>query len=101
MQHNAINTVRSHALFVSALQPSDDPDAEQIRQAITGAIRQYRSRGCVARMAQEFGDHPETAVARLRWARQIVAETFEAAPATVSHTRPVSTSRTVGVAAAA
>jgi hypothetical protein len=30
-------------------------------------------------MAQEFGDHPETAVARMRWARQIVAKTFEAA----------------------
>jgi hypothetical protein len=101
MQHIAINIVRSHALFVSALQPSDDPDAEQIRQAITGAVRQYRSRGCAGRMAQEFGDHPETAVARMRWARQIVAETFAAAPARVSHTRPVTAARMVGVAAAA
>jgi hypothetical protein len=100
MQHIAISVVRSHALFVSVLQPSDDPDAEQIRQAITEAVRQFRSRGCAARTAQEFGDHPETAVARMRWARQTVAETFEAAPATVSHTRPVSASRTVGMAAA-
>jgi hypothetical protein len=52
-------------------------------------------------MAQEFGDHPETSVARMRWAREIVAETFEAAPATISHTRPVTASRTVLVAAAA
>jgi hypothetical protein len=101
MQHIAINTVRSQALFVSALQPSDDPGAEQVRQAITGAIRQFRSRGCAGRMAQEFGDHPETAVARMRWARQIVAETFLAATARVSHTPPVTASRTVRVAAAA
>jgi hypothetical protein len=87
MQHVVLNTVRSHALFVSALQPSDDPDAEQVRQAITGAVRQFGSRGCAGRMAQEFGDHPETAVARMRWARQIVAKTFEAAPARVSHIR--------------
>jgi hypothetical protein len=101
MHHIAINTVRSHALFVSALQPSDDPDAEQVRQAITGAVRRFRTSGCLRRVAQEFGDHPETAVARMRWARQIVAETFTAAPARVSHTRPVTVSRTVSVAAAA
>jgi hypothetical protein len=101
MQHIVINTVRSHALFVSALQPSDDPGAEQVRQAITGAVRRFGSRGCAGRMAQEFGDHPETAVARMRWAREIVAETFEAAPARISHTRPVTASRTVLVAAAA
>ncbi|HEY3008921.1 MAG TPA: hypothetical protein VGJ63_12795 [Micromonosporaceae bacterium] len=101
MQHIAINSVRSHALFVSALQPSDDPGTEQVRQAISGAVRQFGSRGCAGRMAQEFGDHPEAAVARMRWARQIVAETFEASPAWVSHTRPVTASRTIRVAAAA
>jgi hypothetical protein len=28
--------------------------------------------------AQEFGDHPETAVARMRWARGVVGEVFAA-----------------------
>lgn len=101
MQHIAINTVRSQALFVSALQPSEAPGAEQVRQAITGAVRQFRSRGCAERMAQEFGDHPDTAVARMRWARQVVAETFEAAPARLSQTLPATTSSLVRVAAAA
>ena len=76
MQHIAINIVRSHALFVSALQPSDDPGAEQVRQAIAGAVRQFRSTGCAARMAQEFGDHPEAAAARMVWALRVVQDCY-------------------------
>jgi hypothetical protein len=74
-----INTVRSEALFVSALQRSDDPDAGQVRQAIAGAVRAFGSRGCAARVAQEFGDHPETAVTRMRWACRLVDEMFRIA----------------------
>jgi hypothetical protein len=73
-----INDVRSEALFASTLQRSDGCTAAQVRGAITAAIRQFGSRGCAARMAQEFGDHPGTAVARMRWARDRVAEVFEA-----------------------
>ena len=29
--------------------------------------------GCAGRVAQEFGDHPETAAVRMRWARTAVA----------------------------
>jgi hypothetical protein len=58
------------ALFVSALQSSDAPSARQLRQAIDGAIRTFGASGCAARVAQEFGDHPEIAVARMRWARE-------------------------------
>jgi hypothetical protein len=76
-----INDVRSEALFASALQRSDGCTAAQVRDAITAAIRQFGSRGCAARMAQEFGDHPGTAVARMRWARDRVAEVFVAATA--------------------
>jgi hypothetical protein len=80
-----INDVRSEALFASSLQRSDGCTAAQVRDAITAAVRQFGSRGCAARMAQEFGDHPVTAVARMRWARQLVAETFEAAPSPDLH----------------
>jgi len=44
-----------------------------IAGAITSAIHRFGPRGCAARMAQEFGDHPETAAARMRWARQLAA----------------------------
>jgi hypothetical protein len=73
-----INDVRSEALFASALQRSDGCAEAQVRDAITAAIRQFGSRGCAARMAQEFGDHPGPAVARMRWARDRVAEVFTA-----------------------
>jgi hypothetical protein len=57
------------ALFVSALQCSQAPSTDQVRQAIDAAVRALGYSGCAGRVAQEFGDHPETAVARMRWAR--------------------------------
>jgi hypothetical protein len=67
------NDTRREALFVSALQPSDAPTADMIVGAIRSAMHQFGPRGCSARMAQEFGDHPEAAAARMRWARQLAA----------------------------
>ena len=66
------------ALFASWLQPSDAPTAETVVAAITCAIRQFGIRGCVGRLAQEFGDHPQAAAERMRWVRQLVAELREA-----------------------
>jgi len=63
----------SEALFVSALQPSDTPTPDVIAGAIMSAMRRFGPRGCAARMAQEFGDYPEAAAARMRWARQLAA----------------------------
>jgi hypothetical protein len=80
-----INDVRSEALFASPLQRSDACTAAQVRDAITAAIRQFGSRGCAARMAQEFGDHPGIAVARMRWARDRVAKVFEVPVAAAVH----------------
>ncbi|BFU45390.1 hypothetical protein [Krasilnikovia sp. MM14-A1004] len=80
MDHHSINTVRSQALFVSTLQPSDNASPGQVRDAIMAAVRRFRGRGCAALMAQEFGDHPESAAARMRWARSEVAATFGAVP---------------------
>jgi hypothetical protein len=42
-----------------------------IAMAISCAVQQLGIRGCVARMAQEFGEYPDTATRRMRWARQI------------------------------
>ena len=70
--HVSISAARADALFASALQRSDEPSAAQVRQAIAGAIRAFGARGCAARVAQAYGEHPETAVQRMRWARAIV-----------------------------
>ena len=69
-----VNDARCEALFVSGLQRSDAPDAAALAELISAAVRQYGVRGCASRMAQEFGDHPEAAAARMRWIRQAVAE---------------------------
>jgi len=76
--HLSINAVRTDALFVSALQRSDEPSIGQVQEAVARAIREFGGRGCAGRVAQEFGDHPEIAVARMRWARHVVDETFGA-----------------------
>ena len=62
------------ALFASGLQRSDAPTAEMVAEAIRRAMRQFGIRGCVSRMAQEFGDHPDAAAERMRWIRQLAAE---------------------------
>ena len=75
------SAVRADALFVSALQRGEQPSAGQVRQAVAAAVRTFGSHGCAGRVAQEFGDHPETAAARVRWARQLTGEAFsDAAP---------------------
>ena len=69
-----VDAVRCEALFASRLQPSDDPTAAEVAKVISRTVRQFGIRGCAGRMAQEFGDHPEAAVDRMRWARRLVGE---------------------------
>jgi hypothetical protein len=69
------------AVFASVLQRSDNPSAGQIRKAIAATMRAYGGLGCVQRVAQEFGDHPEAAVDRMRWARAVADELFASPPA--------------------
>lgn len=68
--------VQADALFVSGLQRGDEPSASQVRQAVAESIRAFGYSGCAGRVAQEFGDHPETAVGRMRWARTVAGEAF-------------------------
>jgi hypothetical protein len=64
----SISAARAGALFASPLQRCDEPSARQVRQAIATAIAAYGARGCAARVAQDYGDHPDTALTRMRWA---------------------------------
>jgi hypothetical protein len=67
-----LNAARCEALFASALQRSDDPTLPEVREAIQRALLDLGALGCAAWVAQEFGDHPETAILRMRWARTAV-----------------------------
>jgi hypothetical protein len=79
------SAARADALFASALQRSDEPSVWQVEQAVTAAIGAFGEQGCAARVAQAYGEHPETAVARMRWARTAVAGAFGALPSEPSH----------------
>jgi hypothetical protein len=76
MSQAIVECARAEALFVTMLQRSDHASSEQIRAAITEAVRRHGSRGCAALVAQEFGEHPDTAVVRMRWALDVTRTTF-------------------------
>jgi hypothetical protein len=65
---------RCEALFASALQRSDTPTAEAVEAAISGAVSRFGPEGCAGHVAQEFGDHPESACERMRWARDLLGQ---------------------------
>jgi hypothetical protein len=68
----SVNDARCEALFVSGLQRSDAPDAQTLAATVSAAVRQFGVRGCACRMAEEFGDHPDTAAERMRWVRELL-----------------------------
>jgi len=72
----SIGAVQADAVFASGLQPCGEYSAGRVRQAVAAAIEAYSRSGCAGRVAQEFGDHPETAMIRMRWARAVAREAF-------------------------
>jgi hypothetical protein len=69
-----VTDARCAALFVSGLQRSDAPAGDAVAEAVRRTVRRFGVGGCEARMAQEFGDYPETAMDRMRWVRELVRE---------------------------
>jgi uncharacterized membrane protein len=66
-------TIRAEAVFVSDLQPSDRPTTSQVAAAVLASLRaRGGATGCAAAVAAEYGEHPETAVTRMRWALALV-----------------------------
>jgi hypothetical protein len=68
--------VRAEALFLSTLQPSGSPSPDQVRVAVTTTLRRLGVRDCAAQVAGEFGEHPDTAVARMSWALATIRTVF-------------------------
>jgi hypothetical protein len=83
--HLSISAARAGALFASPLQRSDEPSARQVRRAIATAIGAHGVRGCAARVAHAYGEHPETALPRMRWALTAAASAFGGSPAGLAH----------------
>lgn len=69
-----LTTARAEALFASTLSACEPHDRAQLKAAIAAAVRDYNGvRGCVAEVAQAYGDHPQQAAERMRWAVGAVA----------------------------
>jgi hypothetical protein len=65
---------RCAVLFVSALQRSDALTPDLVAETIQHTVHRFGADGCVRRMAQEYGDHPERAAERMRWVRQLIVQ---------------------------
>jgi hypothetical protein len=73
-----VEAVRAEALFVSTVQASEAPGADRVRHAVATTLRLLGVRGCAAQVAGEYGDHPETAAARMAWAIAAVQGAYPA-----------------------
>jgi hypothetical protein len=61
----------AEAVFASSLQPSQQFTAAEAWAAVTAAVARHGAQGCVELLATEYGERPETAAARMRFARQL------------------------------
>lgn len=64
------------ALFASNLQPSEHPGTALVRDTVAALVFKPGELECSARVAQEFGEHPEAACCRMAWAREAVLDAF-------------------------
>jgi hypothetical protein len=76
---DALTAARAEALFTSPLATGSHPTGAVVDEAIRVAVRAHGGvRSCAADVAGEYGDHPELAVPRMRWARAVVEHRYGA-----------------------
>jgi hypothetical protein len=81
----ALEALLAEALFASTVQPSEGLGPEKVLHAVSATLRRLSSADCAAEVAAEFGHHPETAAARMRWALGAIrAASASRAPAVVA-----------------
>ena len=72
-----LTAARAAALFASDLSATAPLHRATIHAAITHAVRSHGgSRGCAAEVAFAYGDHPEVAAPRMRWALSAVGSVY-------------------------
>jgi hypothetical protein len=84
-----VAAARAEALFVSTLQPSESSTPDDVRRAVATTVQRLGIAGCAAEMAREFGDQPDTAAARMSWARATVRTVYPPRQATIPTQRPL------------
>lgn len=78
-------TARAAALFASDLPHQSRPSQAAVEATVSGALTACGGiDGCLGVLAAAYGDHPETAAPRMRWARQVIDATCRSATATAT-----------------
>ena len=81
-----ITAARAAALFVSDLSVTNEPTGAQVTAAIRSALRGHGgTRACVADVAAAYGDYPELAARRMRWARRVIEQVYQRPSLTRHH----------------
>jgi len=75
-----LTAARAAALFTSHLSAGTHPTRLDVTDAISSAVRTHGgTRGCAAEVAAAYGDHPETAAPRMRWAGTVIKSLYHQA----------------------
>jgi hypothetical protein len=70
-----ITSARAEALFTSDLPTGSRPTQGQATTAIQHSVHdRHGVRGCAVEVAGAYGDHPEAAVGRMRWALDVAVQ---------------------------
>ena len=82
MASDRMIAARAAALFASDLSSRGRPSQVAVAAATSRAIAACGGvRGCLGEVAAAYGERPETAVPRMRWARQTIDELYSPAVA--------------------
>jgi hypothetical protein len=72
-----IAAARAEALFTSTLPTGSAPTRTDTELAIRQAVHSHGGvRGCASLMAYGYGDYPEAAANRMRWARGVITANY-------------------------
>jgi hypothetical protein len=72
-----LTNARAEALFASDMSAWSQCTRADVEAAIRQAVRRYGGiRGCLEQVAAAYGDRPETAAPRMRWARRSVSAAY-------------------------
>lgn len=89
-----IAAARAAALFLSDLSSTQRPSGAELQDAIRRSLRTHGgSRGCAGDVAAAYGDHPDLAVARMRWARGVIDRSYPRPALVHPTTRTVAAAR--------
>ena len=84
---STVEELAAEALFVSCLQPSECPSRKTLEDTVAAMILRHGTDGCAEEVAEEFGDHPESAARRMGWVHaelRIIAAALSCPPQSAS-----------------